>query len=45
VVYEQKLEEEEMRLVHRAVEIEMQKIRSKEVKTYSWADVKKELGL
>ncbi len=45
IIYEQRLEEEEMQLVHKAVEIEMQKIRSGKVKTHSWADVKEELGL
>ncbi len=45
VAYEQKLEEEEMRLVHLAVESEMKKIRSGEVKTISYEEVKNELGL
>jgi Arc/MetJ-type ribon-helix-helix transcriptional regulator len=45
VAYEQKLEEEEMRLVHKAVEMEMQDIRAGRVKTIPWAEVKKKAGL
>lgn len=45
VVYERQIEEEEMRLVHKAVEIEMEEIRSGKVKTIPWEEVKKELGL
>ena len=45
VAYEHQIEEEEMRLVHKAVEMEMQDIKSGKTKTHAWADVKKELGL
>jgi Arc/MetJ-type ribon-helix-helix transcriptional regulator len=44
VVYERQIEEEEMRLVHKAVEVEMEEIRSGKVKTIPWEEVKKELG-
>ena len=43
VVYERQIEEEEMRLVHIAVEAEMEKIRSGKVKTIPLEEVKKEL--
>ncbi len=43
VNYERTIEEEEAFLVHRAVEAEMEKIRSGEIKTYSWEEVKKKL--
>ncbi len=41
--YEREIQEEEAVLVHRAVEAEMEKIRSGEIKTYSWEEVKKKL--
>lgn len=43
MTYERDIEEEEVILVHRAVEHEMQRIRSGELKTYSWEEVKKRL--
>ncbi len=43
MTYERDIEEEEAVLVHRAVEHEMQRIRSGELKTYSWEEVKKKL--
>ena len=45
VNYEQKIEQEEMELVHRAVEIEMEEVRSGKVKTIPWEEVKKKAGL
>ncbi len=39
------LEEEEARLVHKAVEIEMKPIKEGKAKTYSMKDVFKEAGL
>ena len=41
--YERMLEEEEMMLLTRAVESEMQKIRSGETKTYTFEEIKKDL--
>lgn len=45
VVYERHIEEEEMRLVHTAVEVEMEEVRSGKVKTIPWEEVKKKAGL
>jgi len=45
VAYENQIEEEEMELVHKAVEMQMQEIKSGKAKTQSWDEVKKELGL
>lgn len=45
VNYERQLEQEEMELVAKAVEIEMEKIKSGEEKTIPWEKVKKELNL
>jgi Arc/MetJ-type ribon-helix-helix transcriptional regulator len=39
--YERMIEEEEMVLVHKAVEIEMEDIQAKKSKTYSFEDIKK----
>lgn len=44
LVYERVLEEEEVRLVHKAVEAEMQDIRSGKTKTKSWAEIKKKFN-
>lgn len=41
--YESAIEEEEAILVHKAVQSEMEKIRSGEVKMHSWEEVKKKL--
>lgn len=43
--YERQIEDEERELVQKAIEIEMQSIRSGKTKTHSLEDVKKELGL
>lgn len=43
--YERQIEDEERELVQKAIEIEMQEIKSGKVKTYSLQEVKKELGL
>ena len=40
-----KIDEEEAELVHKAVEIEMAKVDSGEVKTYDWKEVKRRAGL
>ncbi len=42
--FERKIDEEEERLVHKAVELEMQEIKSGRVKTYTHEQVKKKLG-
>ncbi len=44
-VYERQVEEEEVRLVHKAVEFEMEKIRSGKTKTHPFRKVMKEAGL
>jgi len=41
--YERMLEEEEIMLVHKAVEIEMQEIKTGKVKTHSFDEIKKDL--
>ena len=41
LAYERMIEEEELMLVHRAVEIEMSELDSGKVKTYSFQDIKK----
>ena len=43
--YERGLEEEEVRLVHKAVEIEKQEIRAGRKKTHAFKQVMKEAGL
>ncbi|HIH09411.1 MAG TPA: hypothetical protein HA254_01955 [Candidatus Diapherotrites archaeon] len=45
MAYERMIEEEEVRLVNRAVEVEMEDIRSGKTKTYTHEQIKKELGL
>jgi len=44
-VYEREIEENEVRLVHKAVQIEMQQVKSGKVKTHSFDAVMKEAGL
>lgn len=46
LAYERMIEEEELTLVHRAVEIEMGELNAGKVKTHSFQDIKKmvELG-
>jgi len=41
LAYERMIEEEELVLVHKAVEIEMEDIEAKKSKTYSFEDIKK----
>ncbi len=41
LAYERIIEEEELALVHKAVEIEMEEIEARESKTYSFEDIKK----
>jgi len=41
LAYERMIEEEELTLVHRAVEIEMSELDSGKVKTHSFQDIKK----
>lgn len=41
LAYERMIEEEELALVHKAVEIEMEDIEAKKSKTYSFEDIKK----
>ncbi|MFZ2471956.1 MAG: hypothetical protein WAW52_08455 [Methanothrix sp.] len=41
LAYERMIEEEELVLVHKAVEIEMKDIEAKKSKTYSFEDIKK----
>lgn len=41
LAYERMIEEEELSLVHKAVEIEMEDIESGKIKTYSFEDIKK----
>ncbi|MDM7940792.1 MAG: type II toxin-antitoxin system ParD family antitoxin [Methanothrix sp.] len=41
LAYERMIEEEELSLVHKAVEIEMEDIESGKTKTYSFDDIKK----
>lgn len=41
LAYERMIEEEELSLVHKAVEIEMEDIKSGKTKTYSFEDIKK----
>jgi Arc/MetJ-type ribon-helix-helix transcriptional regulator len=41
LAYERMIEEEELALVHKAVEIEMQDIEAQKSKTYSFEDIKK----
>ncbi|MFH1056113.1 MAG: hypothetical protein V1744_08480 [Candidatus Altiarchaeota archaeon] len=43
--YERMLEEEELTLVHKAVELEMQEILSGKQKTYTLDEIKKKHGL
>jgi Arc/MetJ-type ribon-helix-helix transcriptional regulator len=43
--YGRKIDEEEAMLVHKAVELEMQEIDSGKVKTYTYDQIKKRLGL
>lgn len=43
--YERMLEEEELRLVHKAVEMEMEDIRSGKVKTKTLEELEKKYGL
>jgi Arc/MetJ-type ribon-helix-helix transcriptional regulator len=43
--FDRKISEEEVALVHKAVEFEMGRIDSGEVKTYSWEAVKKRAGI
>ena len=43
--YERMLEEEEIRLVHKAVEMEMEDIRSGKVKTKTLEELEKKYGL
>lgn len=45
IVYDQKLEEEEVRLVNKGVEAEMAKLRAGKVKTYTHSEIKKMFGL
>ncbi len=42
--YDRMLEEEELRLVHKAVEVEMDEIRAGRVKTYTLDEVRDELN-
>jgi Arc/MetJ-type ribon-helix-helix transcriptional regulator len=41
LAYERMIEEEELALVHKAVEIEMEDIEAKKSKTYSFDDIKR----
>ena len=41
LAYERMLEEEELRLVHRAVEIEVEEIDAGKAKTFSFGEIKK----
>ncbi|MFA6372519.1 MAG: hypothetical protein WCW68_07835 [Methanothrix sp.] len=41
LAYERMIEEEELALVHKAVEIEMKDIEAKKSKTHSFEDIKK----
>jgi Arc/MetJ-type ribon-helix-helix transcriptional regulator len=41
LTYERTIEEEELALVHKVVEIKMQDIQAKKSKTYSFEDIKK----
>jgi Arc/MetJ-type ribon-helix-helix transcriptional regulator len=41
LAYERMIEEEELVLVHKAVEIEMEDIKAKKSKTYSFDDIKR----
>ena len=45
LAYERMLEEEEVRLVNKGIEFEMQKIKSGKTKTKSLADMKKKYNL
>lgn len=45
LAYERMIEEEELTLVHRAVETEMRELESGKVKTHSFEDIKKFLQL
>ena len=45
IEFDRKIGEEEASLVHKAVELEMQRIDSGEAKTYSWDEVKKKAGI
>ena len=41
LAYERMIEEEELALVHKAVEIEMEEIEAKKSETYSFEDIKR----
>ncbi len=43
--YERMLEEEELELVHKAVELEMEEIKSGRIKNYSLDEIKKIYGI
>lgn len=45
IVYQQKIEEEEVMLVNRAIEAELAEVETGEQKTYSLDEIKRELGL
>ena len=45
IVYERVLDEEEVRLVNKAIEIEAQEVREGKVKTFTHEELKKKYGL
>ncbi|MBS3060024.1 MAG: hypothetical protein J4432_00765 [DPANN group archaeon] len=45
MAYERQVDQEEVELVNKAIELDMQDIRSSKAKTYSLAEVKKKLKL
>jgi len=45
IEFDRKISEEEVALVHKAVEFEMGRIDSGEVKVHSWEEVKKKAGI
>lgn len=44
MAYDRQIEEEEAELVYKAVQFEMQEIKSGKIKTYSHKEIKKKLG-
>ena len=45
VIYERSVEEEEVRLVNKGIEMEMQEVREGKMKTYKWPEIKKKYKL
>jgi len=45
LAYERMIEEEEVRLVNKGIEIEMQEIKEGKIKTENWSEIKKKYNL